>query len=72
MLSTYGKIYLSSSESSEELSKSSIICLITFFQCIYTLLKTLKDDSSQLVWLESTLGIPLSQKSVTYHYKILF
>ena len=40
----------SSSESLEKLSKSSIICLITFFlfQCIYTLLKTLVDNSFHL------------------------
>ena len=37
-----------SSESSGELSKSSIICLTTFSQYIYILLKTLADNNCQL------------------------
>ena len=38
-----------SSDSSEEEKslKSSLICLITFSQCIYTLLETLADNNSQ-------------------------
>ena len=45
-------IYYSSdkSESSEEIYRSSVICLVTFFifQCIYILLKTLFDNSFHL------------------------
>ena len=38
----------SSSESLEEFSMLSIICLITFFQCTNTLLKSLANNSFQL------------------------
>ena len=40
----------SSSESSEEDSNPSIICLTTFFQYIYTLLKLLVDNSFNPYW----------------------
>ena len=42
----FTSLIYSSSESSEELSKSSVICLNYFFsQCNYTLLKRLLDNS---------------------------
>ena len=37
-----------SSEQSEKLSKSSIICLISFFKCICTLLKIIVNNSFHL------------------------
>ena len=60
-INTFSKIILSkkinfvsliysSSESSEELSKSSTMCLTTFFQYIYLLLKKLGDNSFHLFW----------------------
>ena len=40
----------SDSEESEEFPKYSVICLITFVKCIYTLLKILTDNSFHLSW----------------------
>ena len=42
-------IYSSSDSSEEQKSlKLSLICLLLFFQCIYTLLKTLGDNNFHL------------------------
>ena len=57
----YLVLIYSLSDSSEESFRSSVIYLITFFQCTYILFKKLEDNSFHLFIEQNQLILPLSR-----------